>query len=561
MWHLLRLSVLLFTVTRTCAKDCPTWLYPSGDQCLCGSTLETLVVCDNETQEVGVLINFCLTSSEDGSNISVVGRCIAAINHGKHRLLSPVGIYVKVLPNISDQEQQTCGYLNRRGQLCGKCKPNHFISAYSYDIKCHPCTSSLWSAILQYICIAYLPLTVFLCVVLVFRISVTSPAMNVPVLCCQLLSMPSILRVLLRYATTKKIMLYLKFAATVNGVWNLDFFRLIIPPVCLPIDAMQISALDYLVAVYPLLLLVCFYVLVTAHGKGCRLIVWLWRPFLVCSSRLRYSRNVRYSIIDAFASFLLLSYIKFLNTSIELLIYSGVRNEYGLLVGNFLYINGTVEFMGPRHMLYAILSLTVFLVVIILPLLLLCLYPMLWFQKCLNKCGLNSPGLRIFMQCFQGYYRDRTDGGRECRYFAAIYPAFRIAIYVMYGATLHNIFYLSVTLLCVVVSFAILIVQPYKKAYKWYNISDVLIILCLVVLMLGFIEVIFIFHEDELPSSVGYIVIGIFYLIPLTYLTAKVIYLLKCILVKKLAVFHFRATHPMGECDNLIITDRFLSVN
>ena len=84
-----------------------------------------------------------------------------------------------LLRNLSGQEEQTCGYLNRQGRLCGKCKPNHSISAYSYDIKCH--TSSVWRNVVEYVCIAYLPLTIFLCVVIVFHISVTSPAMNVPV--------------------------------------------------------------------------------------------------------------------------------------------------------------------------------------------------------------------------------------------------------------------------------------------------------------------------------------------------------------------------------------------
>ena len=193
MWRVAVLSVLLIAVD--CAEPCHTWLYPSGDgQCLCGSSLGTVVVCNNKTQEVGVLVQYCLTSNGDANSTSVVGRSLVVMNHG-HRLS---GWYNKVQGNISDQDQQTCGYLNRQGRLCGKCKPNHYVSAYSYDIKCYLCTSSLWWNILKYICIAYLPLTVFLCVVVVFRISVTSPAMQFPVLFCQLLSQPALLRVLIQ---------------------------------------------------------------------------------------------------------------------------------------------------------------------------------------------------------------------------------------------------------------------------------------------------------------------------------------------------------------------------
>ena len=272
-------------------------------------------MCNNITREVGVLSSFCLTSYGDGSNTSVVGRCLAALHHGE-RLLSPVGLYEKVLPNINDQDQQTCDYINRQGQLCGKCKDNHSVSAYSYDIKCHNCTSTLWIGVVKYLCVAYLTLIVFLCVVIVFRISVTSPAMNAPVLICQLFSLPFILKFLmLRYIHDGKIIYFIKVLATLYGIWSLDFFRVVIPPICLPLNTMHIIALDYLVAIYPLLLLVCVYVLLTAHDRGCRLVVRLWRPFLWCTTRLRQPWNIRHSIIDTFATFLLLSYLKLLNTS------------------------------------------------------------------------------------------------------------------------------------------------------------------------------------------------------------------------------------------------------
>ena len=144
------LGLLLLSVT--CAeRNCSMWLHPSGDgQCSCGPSLGTVVVCNNETQEVGVLGSYCLTSSGDGSNTSVVGRCLVVLHNGE-RLLSPVGIYNKVLPNISEQDKQTCGHFNRQGRLCGKCKHNHFVSAYSYDLKCHNCTSSLWSGVVKYL--------------------------------------------------------------------------------------------------------------------------------------------------------------------------------------------------------------------------------------------------------------------------------------------------------------------------------------------------------------------------------------------------------------------------
>ena len=117
--------------------------------------------------------------------------------------------------------------------------------------------------------------------------------------------------------------------------------------------------LDYLVAVYPLLLLVCVYGLVRAHDRGCRLVVRKWRPFLWCSARIRQQWNARHSKIDAFATFILLSYLKFISTSGDLIIPTKLYNIHGSQIGHFMYYDATVEFMGPQHMPYAILALAV----------------------------------------------------------------------------------------------------------------------------------------------------------------------------------------------------------
>ena len=485
------LSLLLIAVA--CGENCSTWFYSAGDgQCVCGSLLGTVIVCNNETQDgrahVGVLDSYCLTSNGNDSNTNVVGRCLAALGHGE-KLLSIIGHYKKVLPNIREQEAYTCDYLNRQGQLCGQCKPNHSVSAYSYDIKCHPCTSSLWSGLLQYICVTYLPLTAFLCIVLVFRISVTSPAMNVPVLCCQLFSVPLVLQYLMQCdQKLTTFIIAIKVLVTTYGIWNLDFFRVFIPPICLPLNTRQLIALDYLVALYPLLLLTCVFMLVTAHGRGCRLVVRLWRPFHWCTARLRQQWNIRHSIIDAIATFFLLSQIKLLHTSVNLLVPIDIRNQYGTSVGHYLYNDASITFLGSQHWPYAVLALFFVFTAILFPVLLLLLYPMMWFQKCLNKCGLNSPGLRIFMQCFQGYYRDKTDGGWECRYFAAVYPTFRIATYIVYSVTISDTFFVAFILLCVCVIVIIIIVQPYKTPYMLYNKQDAVIIFSLVVAVISNIE-------------------------------------------------------------------------
>ena len=517
--NVIAVSLLLIAVVSRsdcCINDtCPTWFHESGGRCQCGSSLKNVIICNNETQEVFSLVSYCVTTDSDCINTVVAGRCFSVLDQDK-----TYDRCVSVNKSPLNQSRKLCSHLNRQGRLCGNCKPHHYVSAYSYDMKCYKCHYSLRINLIAYVTIAYVPLTVFLVLVLTLHISVASPQLSAAVLACQMFAFPSHLRYLVQITRGTKTNIFVKFFATVYGIWNLDFFRSLIPPICLPLNAMQMMALDYLVAVYPFIILTCFYVLLRAHDRGCRLVVRLWRPFLWCTARLRQQWNIRHSIIDAFATFFLLSYMKFLNTSIDLLVPTNVYDVRGVRVGVFWYYDATVEYMGPDHRLYAVLAILVLVIGVLFPLVFLSLYPMQWFQKCLNRCGLNSPGLQMFMLCFQGYYRDRTDGGRECRYFAAVYPAFRISVFIIYALTLSMLFFPSFALVIITVTGTLVLVRPYKQQYNLYNKLDVLMMIVQIVYITGIIMT-FSFDQRQIGPAFGYGLAAVITFIPLVYFTVR----------------------------------------
>ena len=521
------LKVVTFLVGQCSGVDngaCPTWLYLSEKGwCTCGSSVHDVMTCDNETQEVSIRRSFCLTSFDGDTGKAVIGSCLFAQHHG-HGADSDKGLYIKVNGNLSQQDQQLCGYVNREGQLCGRCRSNHYMSAYSYDFKCHQCHNghTIANAVV-YFTVAFFPVTLFLVAVVSLHISVSSPHLNIPILLCQLYSLPDTVWVFLQNTRGTNLEVFVSFVETVYGIWNLDFFRAIIPPICLPLTTMQVIALDYLVAAYPLFLLVCFYVLVTAHDRGCRLVVRLWRPFLWCSARIRQQWNIRLSIIDAFATFILLSYIKFVSVSGELILSTPVFNIHGSRIGHFMFYDGTVEFMGQQNMPYFMIAIII-LVISIVFILLLILYPMKWFQVFLNKCHLNSPGLRMFMECFQGYYRDRSDGGWECRYFAAVYPMLRIVATSLYGLTHNKLFFALAIVILIGVVAIILVVRPYKKQQDIYNKLDAIflmtmVVFCASVLIHDFSFELFVVSPDIVGKSLG----GLCLLAPMVYFTSQIL--------------------------------------
>ena len=143
--------------------------------------------------------------------------------------------------------------------------------------------------------------------------------------------------------------------ASILSVVNLDFFRLVYPPFCLHPRAniFQILSLDYLVALYPFFLIIMTYVLVTAHDKRYRLVVWMWRPVQRCVHRHRNTWNIHTSLIEIFATFILFSYVKILNVSIQILAFTATYDVHGNKLQQYLtYYDGSIEYFGSTHLSY-----------------------------------------------------------------------------------------------------------------------------------------------------------------------------------------------------------------
>ena len=373
-----------------------------------------------------------------------------------------------------------CGHLNRSGQLCGECRTNYSPPVYSYDLECTMCSDGQYNW-MKYVAIAFVPLTVFLALVLCFRISATSPQLNAFVTFSQALSFPANVRAVLYFINKESYpcaSIAVRILLAIYGLWNLDFFRTLIPRICLKVNTLQALALDYGMAFYPLALIIITYVLIELHAHNFRFIVWIWKPFHRCFAHFRQQWDVRTSIIDAFATFLLLSNVKLLSVSFDLLVPTSVYTINGSVVGLYLYYDASVEYFGTKtHLPYAILALFVVFIFIIFPILLLLLYPMRCFQCCLGRCRVKWHALHIFVDTFQGCYKDGTNGTRDCRYFAGVYLLVRLILFLLFAITNSVAFYAMATIVLIIVAMLLAIVQPYKAEFTAYNAVDSVFIL------------------------------------------------------------------------------------
>ena len=188
--------------------------------------------------------------------------------------------------------------------------------------------------------------------------------------------------------------------------------------------------------------------------------------------------NIKSSILNGFGTFLLLSYGKFLTVSFDLLIYTRGYALNGKAGSYVLFYDATIEYFGRDHLPYAILAIVITLLFNILPLLFALLHPL----RCFRGCTAKWPALRICLDSYQGYYKDGTEGTRDCRFFSGLYLLIRITLFVVYALLREGFYSIApIFLLCLVV--LIIMIRPFKKQFGIYNSIHALLILDLIILL------------------------------------------------------------------------------
>ena len=469
------------------SNHCPPWYRPAkGGTCQFGSSIGGTVSNNPSTMQTALLYFNCMTSTNlTGTKRDMVGGCSITVPSKYEET------YFKLPCNISELNHFMCAGANRDGQLCGKCREGFALPVYSYSLICLNCTnySLNW---LKYLGIAFGPLTVFSVFVSLFHICPTSPYLHGFIFTAHILCSPPVVRTVVnsyeQVPPAASIVMATKVYYAFFGIWSLDFFRLVYEPFCIhpKLTIIQTLALDYIVAVYPLLLVIATYLLVSLHDRNCKPLIYMWKP---CKNVIRaflHKINVQTSLIDSFATLFFLSTIKFQSVSLDLLFPISVYHMDGTHDSKFhLYMAGDVEYFGPEHMPFAILAIAVLLLFVIFPTLLLFLYPCRCFQQCLNALHCNSQRLRFFMDVFLGTYKDGTNNSRDLRYFAGVFFLLRLLFISL--LTYLNFHYAttSIALMLSTFLFVLAIFRPQKSCSHFttdytFIFSLQLLLICIV---------------------------------------------------------------------------------
>ena len=479
------ISIVSSIATNDSMSDlsCPTWMYRinGSSQCTCGVDLNKAVLCNNSTQEIQVrrchMVTFDHINKEVIVGYSLYG-CLT-----KYNVDTPYQLYIPVPSDTLQVNLKMCGSLNRDGRLCGACKNGYWPLVLSYKLNCKMClegeSRQNW---FYFIAFALIPITMFYVFIMLFKFNANAPSLHGFIIWAQLLTQTFNTKTLYEQFEFSHGDIYKvgQVILTLYSICNLNFFREFTPDICLRISTMCALSLEYVVAFYPMFLIVITFIAVKLHSRGFRIIIMIWTPFQRCSSYVRKNWNMKSYLIDAFATFLLLSYNRLLDISFSLLMYVTAYNSRGEPVGRYLYYDSSKEFFGKEHLPYGILAALVLLFFNVVPLLLLLFYPMNWFQRCLNCTRLNCFALQTFVDAFTGCYKDGTEPRtRDCRYFAALYLLLRFANCLCIICTYDS--YYGVVFTIVLLHYGILIIcaQPYRSKFSQHNTTTT------VFLMLG----------------------------------------------------------------------------
>ena len=472
----------------TCSSEngsyfCSPWHYCDKGECTCGEVPYNILYC-NKKGNLSVLDNFCVTFNAN-QNLTEVGNCVYNFEILEKSDVSNV-IY-KILPkNPSELNEIMCGnQFNRNGTLCGTCKDGYFPQVCSLNFTCVRCPhggANWW----KFLLCTFFPLTIFYFIVVFFKINATSSHLHGFIYFSQAISMPQVTHVLILGILNKpKDLLFARYVVAFYGIWNLDFFRSFNLGICLGTDTLQTLSLDLAVGIYPLLLMLLSYVLIDLYDRGFKVLVIMWKPFLRTFRLFRRNWEIRTSVIDAYATFFLLSNVKFLSVSFNLLAPVKVYQLSSSKDFSYtwrLYYDATILYFDEYHLPYAILAIAVLFFFVLLPVLILILYPCSCFQKFLNMFPFQRYIiiLHTFVDSFHGCYKNGTEPGtRDCRWFASCFFVGRIILFIVGLATFSSVYFVIASIVIVMFVILLVMVEPFKVNLSHYSNINVIYLLFL----------------------------------------------------------------------------------
>ena len=546
LWNLyavqgrLQQEIVGSSISSESQQNCPTWFTPvlhkngtvfcecndksieDGTVLKCPSKREICLNCmrdyGRDELNVSIFVSFCMTHNFT-TDQTILGVC------PYHQARSSRFDFFFTLPsNLSDLNGFMCHVTKHKGELCNRCIDGHGLGVFNENEKCLTCKHVYVSNWIWFIGLELIPPTLVFVVILLCRIPANTGPLNAFIFISQIISTIVAMKTAdteQNFSTSGNVIVS-KIAKGIEVFYSFWFDQYIWNVnLCISkdISAIQVIALEYVSPLCMLFLILSVSICIKLHYNGCRLLNVLQRPFLCCARKLAINCDPLSSIVNAFATFIVLVYTKILFISFNLIAPSRVYNQSGELPFKILSYDSSIHFLSRQHTAYVCLALIMLVLFCVLPLLVLFVLPTKCFAMLLNRKSLNSLNwapLHAFSDAFMGCYKNRTGPEKsECRYFASLYLVFRFLFLFCLFFVQYSYTWLTLVSISILMFLLFAVIQPYRE--NWLNIVDsVAFFLVAVAIILFSYEI----HVAKLPKWL----LGIIICIPIIYFISFISY-------------------------------------
>ena len=284
-----------------------------------------------------------------------------------------------ILPQNNSEkwlQEVVCSGSNRKGLLCGDCLEGKGTAVNFNGIRpvCVSCEEGISKVgILVWILSEWVPMFAFMFVLMLFNIDLVSGRFNSFLLFAQLLAFSTI-RGDAELGPVHNA--FVRIYRFLYGMWNLDFFGVLLPPYCLApntnLTLLQTLLLHYSIGLFPLTVAITLTVLERSAEK------WICCHRVdQCLRRMRqlkakYSDGMSYD--RALPAFVILGFTRFIVSSSYILVNQTITGEDGERKV-VVWWQGSVPYGSIQHIAYFIPAIVILLVFVLLPSFLLLTLP------------------------------------------------------------------------------------------------------------------------------------------------------------------------------------------
>ena len=407
------------------SQDCNPWYSNHTGVCRCGSDFNGRLICHEWNQTVDISAGFCITydAKRKYTHINTSGLVVGDCAYGYISDSMLNRKFSRVPINISDINCTQCDPYKRKGLFCGECRNGFGPAAYSYHLQCANCSSlSTGVAIVLYAVLEMLPVTIFFFVVLIFRFKIlTGPNLGYVLFCQSVINTLQYSRYLyssLFHNLPQPLIAVGHISLVLSGVWNLEFFRFIIPPFCISekMTLLHHQMLGFMSAFYPLAMVLITYLFLELSAQ-CNII-----NRCVRIHRFLNVYNMEHSIIHAFATLTMLSLFSTICQGYAILQTSRVQDMNGTVLKSVLFVYPNIEIFSHQHLPYVFASLTFVFILVVCPCLLVLIYPTRLYGRLSRHLSPRKQlAIKIYAETVHSGFKDGLNNTRDYRMLPPIF--------------------------------------------------------------------------------------------------------------------------------------------